>query len=145
MIRVHQMVDTTAGFVGLPTELYCDPFSLAIRRGESERGKQVQGMATNAIPRRKPSRWNVAARAVAAMPINYLLTSLATAWLARVLPGPRHEASVAATLISFALFAALVLIAFAIRSLARLWLGMIAVSAVLGALLWFSLATGGRL
>lgn len=102
-------------------------------------------MATNALPRRKPSRWNVAARVLAAIPANYLLTSLATAWLARVLPGPRHEASVAATLIAFALFATLVLTAFAVRSVGRLWLAMAAAAAILGVLLWLSLASGGRL
>ncbi len=93
----------------------------------------------------KAGRWNVAARALAAIPANYLLTALATACLARALPLPPAEASIAATLFSFALFAIVVLVAFAIRSVKRLWLGMAGGIALLGAALSISLAIGGRL
>ncbi|MEE4451684.1 hypothetical protein [Novosphingobium resinovorum] len=94
-------------------------------------------------------RGEVAARIVAAIPANYLLTSLATACLARLLwrgfgVDPAN-ASTAATLTSFALFAVLALVAFAMRSAARLWLWMVASGAVLGGALWLSLASGGRL
>ncbi|RIA36610.1 hypothetical protein DFR49_3893 [Hephaestia caeni] len=102
-------------------------------------------MATTALRRRRVSRWGVAVRVLAAIPANYLLTSLATACLARVLAMPPAEASVAATLFSFALFAMLALTAFAMRSIVRLWLWMIGAGIVLGGGLWLSLATGGRL
>lgn len=102
-------------------------------------------MATT-IPRRKGvSRWNVAARVLAAIPANYLLTSLAVACLARLLPMRPEEASVAATILSFALFAAIALTAFATRSVVRLWLWMAGAGLILGGGLWLSIATGGRL
>lgn len=102
-------------------------------------------MATT-IPRRKGvSRWNVAARALAAIPANYVLTSLAVACLARLLPMRPEEASVAATILSFALFATIALTAFAARSVVRLWLWMAGAGLVLGGGLWLSIAAGGRL
>ncbi|MXO64304.1 hypothetical protein [Altericroceibacterium endophyticum] len=91
------------------------------------------------------SGWNIAARLVAAIPANYLVTSLATACLARMLPMPPAEASVAATLFSFALFAVIALTAFGLASLTRLWVWMLGAGLVLGAGLWLSLITGGRL
>jgi hypothetical protein len=101
---------------------------------------------TNEIRRRSAApRRELAARIVAAIPANYLLTSLATACFARVIPGPPEEASIAATLISFALFAGLALAAFAVRSVARLWLWMIAAMLILGGGLWLSIIAGGRL
>lgn len=94
-------------------------------------------------------RANVASRLAAAIPANYLLTSLATAALARLLwrglgVDPAN-ASVTAMLASFALFAVLALTAFGVRSIARLWLWMVGAGVVLGVGLWFSLASGGRL
>lgn len=91
------------------------------------------------------SRWNVAARTLAAIPANYVLTSLGIACLARLLPMRPEEASVAATLLSFALFAMLALTAFAVRSVARLWLAMAGAGLLLGGGLWLSIAMGGRL
>jgi hypothetical protein len=94
-------------------------------------------------------RGNLAARLLAAVPGNYLLTSLATASLARLLwrglgVDPAN-ASVAAMLASFALFAVLALTAFGVRSILRLWLWIAGASFVLGAGLWLSIAVGGRL
>lgn len=102
-------------------------------------------MAAKASRAKGASRWNVAARALAAIPANYVLTSLAIACLARLLPMRPEEASVAATLFSFALFAVLALTAFAVRSVARLWLAMAGAGLLLGGGLWLSIATGGRL
>lgn len=102
-------------------------------------------MAAKVSRAKGASRWNVAARALAAIPANYVLTSLAIACLARLLPMRPEEASVAATLFSFALFAVLALTAFVVRSVARLWLGMIAAGLLLGGGLWLSIAAGGRL
>lgn len=102
-------------------------------------------MATRASRTKRASRWNVGARVLAAIPANYALTSLAAAWIARMLPMPSAEASVAATLLSFAIFAGIALTAFAVRSLARLWLWMAGAGLVLGACLWLSFAGGGQL
>ncbi|WP_324698799.1 hypothetical protein ACLIMP_08790 [Novosphingobium aerophilum] len=94
-------------------------------------------------------RWNVTARILAAVPANYLVTSLATACLARLLAHGLSvnpaEASVAATLLSFALFATIALLAFGLRSAGRLWLWLAVSAAVLGGALWLSLDMGGRL
>ncbi|KMS51132.1 iron transporter [Novosphingobium barchaimii LL02] len=94
-------------------------------------------------------RTDVAARLLAAIPANYLLTSLATATLARLLwrglgVDPAN-ASVAAMLASFVMFSVLALVAFGVRSALKLWLWMIGSGAVLGAGLWLSLTSGGRL
>lgn len=94
-------------------------------------------------------RANVAARLLAAIPANYLLTSLAAAALARLLwrglgIDPAN-ASVAAMLASFVMFSVLALVAFGVRSALKLWLWMIGSGAVLSAGLWLSLASGGRL
>lgn len=102
-------------------------------------------MATRTSRAKGASRWNVAARTLAAIPANYVLTSLAIGCLARLLPTRPEEASVAATLFSFALFAVLALAAFAVRSVARLWLVMAGTGLILGGGLWLSIATGGRL
>lgn len=92
---------------------------------------------------------NLAARLIAAIPANYLFSSLATACIARVLAHGLSvapaEASVTATILSFAIFATLALMAFGMRSIARLWLWIIVSGAVMAGLLWFSLSTGGRL
>lgn len=94
-------------------------------------------------------RGNLAARLLAAIPANYGLTSLATACIARLLAHglsvPPAEASVAGMLLSFAIFAILALVAFAVRSIARLWLWMAVSGSVMAGWLWFSLETGGRL
>ncbi|QDK35115.1 hypothetical protein DM450_20385 [Sphingomonas sp. IC081] len=95
------------------------------------------------------SRGNLAARLLAAIPANYLLTSLATAALARLLAQglgvPPVEASESATLLSFAVFAVLAIVVFSVRSIARLWIGFVLAAAVMGGWLWLSLETGGRL
>ena len=88
---------------------------------------------------------NLVARVAAAVPANYGLTSVLTACIARLLPMPPAEASVAATLFSFALFAGIALAAFAVRSVSRLWLWMLVSGAVAGGALWLSLMVGGRL
>lgn len=94
-------------------------------------------------------RGEVIARLVAAIPANYLLTSLVTAGLARLLwlgfGVDAANASATATLASFALFAVLALTAFGMRSVGRVWLGMSVAATVIGAALWLSFMAGGRL
>lgn len=99
--------------------------------------------------KQKIGRGTVAARVLAAVPGNYLLTSLATACLARLLwrgfAVDPANASMAATLVSFVLFGAIALAAFGLRSATRLWLWMTGACVVLGGGLWLSLASGARL
>lgn len=94
-------------------------------------------------------RASVVVRIVAAIPANYVFTSMATACLARLLwqglgLDPAN-ASVAATLASFAIFAVMGLTAFAMRSALKLWLWMGGAALAMGGALWLSLEMGGRL
>jgi len=90
-------------------------------------------------------RWTVAARALAAIPLNYLLTSIVVGLLARHLPLNPVEASAAATLASFAIFAVIAMAVFQARSAGRAWLWMAGATLVLGGLLALSIHLGGRL
>jgi predicted lysophospholipase L1 biosynthesis ABC-type transport system permease subunit len=100
-------------------------------------------MASRASPAPQ-YRLAVASRALAAIPLNYALTAIATALLARHLPLSRAEASVAATLASFLIFALIAMAIFHARSTAKVWAWMIGSTALLGALLALSLQLGGR-
>lgn len=90
-------------------------------------------------------RLAAAGRVIAAVPANYVLTSIVTALLARHLPMAPAEASIAATLLSYAVFAVIAMAAIAASSITRLWLWMGGSIVTLGALLWLSLQVGGRL
>ena len=90
-------------------------------------------------------RLAVTGRLIAAVPVNYVLTSTVTALLARHLPMATAEASIAATLLSYAVFAVIAMVAVAATSSRRLWLWMSSATLTLGALLWLSIQIGGRL
>jgi drug/metabolite transporter (DMT)-like permease len=79
-----------------------------------------------------------------AMPAIYCVTSLASACLAIVLPLDRLNATMAATLASFALFAFLTVGAFIVRGVTRLWIGLIGSSAILAGILLISTHLGIR-
>src|SRR3546814_5893419 len=81
----------------------------------------------------------------AAIPANYLLTSIITGLIARLLPFGPAEASITATLTSFAIFAGIAMAVFHARSSARLWFWMIGAILVFGMGLALSISTGGRL
>lgn len=100
-------------------------------------------MASRASPAPR-YRLAVASRVLAAIPLNYALTSIATALLARHLPLSRAEASVAATLTSFLIFAVIAMAIFHARSTAKVWVWMVGSTALLGGLLALSLQLGGR-
>lgn len=102
-------------------------------------------MRPNADRRAHVSGWHIAARIAAAIPLNYVLTALSTACLARLLPMRTDQASILATLLSFAIFAVLVLVVFSARSVLRIWAAMTGASLLLGTILWISIAIGGRL
>jgi len=81
---------------------------------------------------------------IAAIPGGYVLTSLASACLARLLPTTRVEAASAGMVLSFGIFAALLIWAFSARSVLRLWLWMGGSAALLGIVLALSILHGGR-
>lgn len=110
--------------------------------------KNLTGKASK--PGQKGISWaNLAARLLAAIPANYLLTSLATASLARLMAQglrvPPVEASESATLLSFAIFATLAIVIFSVRSIGRLWIWLTLAGGVMGGWLYLSLSAGVRL
>ncbi|PIB94603.1 hypothetical protein CSW62_08345 [Caulobacter sp. FWC2] len=90
-------------------------------------------------------RLDIAARAVAAIPGGYLVTSLVVGLLARGLPMAPSEAATTATLASFAIYAVIILLAFSARRTLTVWAWMTSAVMVLGAVLWLSIHLGGRL
>ena len=91
------------------------------------------------------SRNAIAARTLAAVSLNYGVTAALTMLLARLLPGGPLQSAIGATTLSFALFAGLAMTAFAVRSVAKLWLGLVAVGLLAGTADWLLIAWGGRL
>lgn len=90
-------------------------------------------------------RGDHALRIVAAIPVGYAVASLWAMMLARLLPGDRGQATIAATLVAFAICAAAAMWAFAARSGWRaLWV-LIALGGLAGGGTWLSIAATGRL
>lgn len=87
----------------------------------------------------------VLARVFTAVVAGYAFTSLLTAFVARFLPLTTIEKTIAATLSSFAVFAALIILTFSVRRLALLWLYLVPAAIVLAVPLWWSIAAEGRL
>lgn len=89
-------------------------------------------------------RGDIALRVVAAVPLGYATASLWAMALARLLPGTRSGATVAATLIAIALCAVLAMWAFAARSGWRAMWTIAAAGGVAAAIAWISILHGGR-
>jgi hypothetical protein len=81
-------------------------------------------------------RLSIAARVLAASVGGYILTSQTIAVLALLLPLQPSEATLTATMLSFAIYAATILSVFAIRSAWRMGICMVAAIAFLKAMLW---------
>lgn len=112
----------------------------------SDRAVVMRAVPSRSRVTARRGQWReITARTVAAVPLNYVVTSALTALLARLLPGGPIQASIGATLLSFAIFAGLAMTAFAVRSAAKLWAGMIATGLVAGLADWCLIAWGGRL
>lgn len=77
-------------------------------------------------------RLGVASRAMAAILGGYVVTALATALLAVILPMVRIDAVLTATLLSFTVYTCAVLWVFAARSAFRAWIGIVLPAAILG-------------
>lgn len=84
-------------------------------------------------------------RVIAGVPLGYAVGSLWAMALARILPGDRAEATVAATLVAFALCAFAAMWAFAARSGWRAMWTLAVLGAVAGGITWASIADTGRL
>lgn len=99
------------------------------------------GNATNRWTR----RGDMALRVVAAIPLGYAVASLWAMALARILPGARSDATIAATLIAFVVCAAAAMWAFSARSGWRAFWTLALIGAVAGAITWASIQATGRI
>jgi hypothetical protein len=77
-------------------------------------------------------RLDVGSRVVAATVGGYAVTFLLVALLSLVLPGTRLAAVMTASMLSFAIYAVLVIWAFSVRTSGHAWLGVLCASGVLG-------------
>lgn len=84
-------------------------------------------------------RWMVASRVLAAVVVGYALTSSATVLLALLWPLPKAEAVLAASMLSFLLYAGVIVWIFAVKRLRTVWLGLITATALCAGLSWLFL------
>ena len=82
---------------------------------------------------RSTSVASVAQRATAAIVGGYALATASGVLLSYVLPMPRFEAVTVAVLLAFVVYTAAILWSFAVRSLWRMWLGLLLPAALCGA------------
>jgi hypothetical protein len=96
------------------------------------------------MPRNASStrRLSIASRAVAAIFGGYALSALVAAVFARCLPMARVEAVMTGMLASFAVYATVVICAFAMGSATRVWLWLAAIGLPLAAALAWSMHGG---
>ena len=83
-------------------------------------------------------------RIITALPLGYAATSLLTMALARLFPGDRAQATVLAMLLSFGIYAALIVYVFAASSARKAFVVTLALGALGGVVTWLSIASGGR-
>lgn len=81
------------------------------------------------------AHWAVVSRSFAAILGGYVVAALFTAALAVWLPGSRAEATLTATMLSFAVYAGAVVWVFAARTAGRAWLGLAAPAALMGGMI----------
>lgn len=89
-------------------------------------------------------RWNIASRVLAALIGGYATAYAVTAFLAVYLPLARPDRVVFSSLASFAVWTAMVIYVFAARSVTRVWLLLVGVTAVLCLAAFFSGDWRGR-
>jgi hypothetical protein len=87
-------------------------------------------------------RLMVASRILAAVIGGYALTSGLAVLLALLLPVSKSEATQASTMLSFIIYAVVVLWIFAARSITRVWLTLLATSLPLWLLCWWLIQRG---
>ena len=84
-------------------------------------------------------RWMVASRVLAAVVGGYALTSAATVLIALILPLPKAQAVMASSMLSFALYAAILVWVFSAKRVLGIWLGLIMATALCAGLSWLLL------
>jgi hypothetical protein len=90
-------------------------------------------------------RGDATLRFVAAVPLGYAVASAWAMALARLLPGDRAEATLAATLIAFVICAAAAMYAYAARSGVRALASLAALGSLAVIITWVSIQSGGLL
>lgn len=112
--------------------------SVAVKPKSGRKGGRTRG-------ERALHRLDVVVRTVAAIGMGYVTASLSTATLARLLPGPVEEATIAATTFSFVVYVSVAVWAFADAKAWRVWAGLLTLCAVLAGVLWWSVTMEPRL
>lgn len=79
-------------------------------------------------------RWQIALRVLIAISGGYALANITAILLSYLLPMPKSDAVMSGILLSFAIYAGAIMWVFAVRSVHKAWLGLVAPSLVLGAL-----------
>lgn len=90
----------------------------------------------------RPDRISLVFRIAATVLGGYALAAAASIWLSYVVPMARAEATLTGLLISFALFAAAVVWAFAARTARRAWIGLLAPTVLFAGLAWIAAPNG---
>ncbi|CAA0119571.1 hypothetical protein [Zhongshania aliphaticivorans] len=85
-------------------------------------------------------RWMVVSRVLAAVVGGYALASSAMVLLALLWPLPKAEAVAASTMLSFLLYALIIIWIFTVKRLKTVWLGLIFSTAVCSGLSWLLLS-----
>lgn len=96
--------------------------------------------AENFVPMKSciSRRWLMASRVAAAIGGGYGLMTTASLLLARILPFAPVEAVMTAMMLSFAIYAAVILWVFATRSVARVWSMLSVATLTCGLLAWLA-------
>jgi len=84
-------------------------------------------------------RWMVASRILAAAVGGYALTSAATVLVSLLWPMPQAQAVGATTMLSFILYAIIIIWVFAAKNLRRIWATIVTSTVVCSALAWLLL------
>lgn len=87
---------------------------------------------------RKANGWDVAARVVLAIPGAYAIMAACTMLLARTIPVARLDATLWSTMVSFGIYAALVVWVFAASTALRAGLVLLAIGVVAGLGAWLA-------
>lgn len=78
-------------------------------------------------------RWQIAFRAFVAILGGYALANISAILLSYLLPMPKSDAVMTGVLLSFSIYTGAIMWVFAVRSLHKAWLGLVAPSLFLGA------------
>lgn len=88
-------------------------------------------------------RWMVASRILAAVAGGYALISVINILLALLLPLSKAQAVEVSTMLSFAIYAGIIVWIFSVKRLRTLWLGLLVSTLLCGALAWVLMPGAG--